>query len=122
MLARGGNEVARAASFTALVVASVGLVYSSRSRTRSLVATLGERNPTLWWMTGFVAMLLATILYVPALQARFGFGQPGLGFILVGILSGSLAAGLIDAVKLRYAPAQTSLRSAGAAPGKTPSS
>lgn len=122
MLARGGNEVARATSFTALVVASVGLIYSSRSRTRSLVATFGERNPTLWWMTAFVAMLLATILYVPALEARFGFGQPGVGFILIGILSGVLAAGLIDAVKLRYAAAQTSLRSAGAAPGKTRSS
>jgi magnesium-transporting ATPase (P-type) len=122
MLARGGNEVARATSFTALVVGGVGLVYSSRSRTRSVVAALRERNPTLWWMTGFVAMLLATILWIPALAARFAFGEPPPGFILVGFLSGLLAVGLIDAVKLRYAGLQTSFRSTGAAPGNTRSS
>ncbi len=122
MLARGGNEVARATSLTALVVAGVGLVYSSRSRTRSVVATLGDRNPTLWWMTGFVAMLLAMILWVPALATRFAFGEPGAGSIVVGVLCGLLAVGLIDAVKLRYAGIQTSLRSTGTAPGNTRSS
>jgi magnesium-transporting ATPase (P-type) len=122
MLARGGNEVARATSLTALVVAGVGLVYSSRSRTRSVVATLGDRNPTLWWMTGFVGMLLAMILWVPALAMRFAVGEPGPGSILVGVLSGLLAVGLIDAVKLRYAGLQTSFRSTGTAPGNTRSS
>jgi len=75
-LQRGqSTEEARALAFAVMVVASVGLILTSRSRSQSLVATLGRSNPSLWWIVGAALTMLMRILSVPMLRDLFKFGR-----------------------------------------------
>jgi Ca2+-transporting ATPase len=103
MLMRSGPDAARATTFIALVVADVGLILSSRSRSRSLTALLREPNVVLWVLTAFVAAFLALVVTIPAAAALFSFGRPSALLLAVGVAAGVLAAGLLDAVKLSRA-------------------
>lgn len=78
------TEETRALAFTVMVVASVGLILTSRSRSQSLLATLGRRNAALWWIVGAAFAFLALILYVPTLRDLFKFGPlHSLDFVVV---------------------------------------
>ncbi len=68
-------EEARALAFTAMVLASVGLILTSRSTSLSLLATIGRRNAALWWIVSGALAFLALVLYVPTLQELFKFGR-----------------------------------------------
>ncbi len=73
-LYRGQDEnEARALTFTTLVVANLALVFTNRSWTRSLFETLRLPNPALWRVTGGAVLVLAVVLYVPAIRALFRF-------------------------------------------------
>jgi P-type Ca2+ transporter type 2C len=69
------TEEARALAFAVMVVASVGLILTSRSRSQSLLATLGRSNAALWWIVGAALAFLALVLWVPALRDLFKFGR-----------------------------------------------
>ena len=47
-----GEEDARALTFTTLIIASRGLVFTNRSWSYGLLATMRVPNPALWWVTG----------------------------------------------------------------------
>jgi Ca2+-transporting ATPase len=64
---------ARAFAFTTLVVANLALIYSNRSRTQTLLASLVAPNPILWIVTGLALALLALALYLPFLAGVFRF-------------------------------------------------
>jgi len=64
---------ARAFAFTTLVVANLALIYSNRSRTKTLLASLVAPNPILWIVTGLALALLALSLYLPFLAGVFRF-------------------------------------------------
>ena len=70
-----GADEARAMAFATLVVASVGLIFCNRSRSRTLLATLRAPNPALWWIASGALVLLALILCVPSLRNLFCFGE-----------------------------------------------
>jgi Ca2+-transporting ATPase len=71
-MARGSGELqARAVTFTALVLANLGLIAVNRSWTRSLAGALRVPNPALWWVTGGALGFLALVLYVPGLRDLF---------------------------------------------------
>jgi Ca2+-transporting ATPase len=86
-LYRGLNEnEARALTFTTLVVANLALVFTNRSWTRSLFETLRRPNPALWRVAGGAGLVLAIVLYVPAIRELFRFAPlhaPDLIFCLV---------------------------------------
>ncbi len=69
------TEEARALAFTVMVVASVGLILTSRSRSQSFLATIERRNAALWWIVGGALAFLALVLYVPTLRELFKFGR-----------------------------------------------
>ena len=69
------TEEARALAFTVMVLASVGLILTSRSRSQSLLATLDRSNAALWWIVGAALALLLLILYVPTLRDLFKLGR-----------------------------------------------
>ncbi len=69
-----GENQARALTFTALVVANLALVFTNRSWTRSLFETLRLPNPALWRVAGGAVLVLAVVLYVPAIRELFRFG------------------------------------------------
>jgi Ca2+-transporting ATPase len=67
------EPAARAFAFTTLVIANLALIFSHRSRARSLLASLLAPNATLWIVTGLALGLLALALYLPGLSGVFRF-------------------------------------------------
>jgi Ca2+-transporting ATPase len=73
-LARGlPTDDARAVTFTTLMVANLGLIFTNRSWKRTLWGTLRHANPALWWVSGGSALFLAAALLVPFLRRLFHF-------------------------------------------------
>ena len=64
---------ARAFAFTTLVVANLALIFSNRSRSRTLLASFTAPNPILWIVAGATLGLLALALYLPFLAGLFRF-------------------------------------------------
>ena len=67
------EPAARAFAFTTLVMGNLGLIFSNRSRTGSLWASLRVPNRTLWIVTGLTLALLGLALYLPWLARLFYF-------------------------------------------------
>ncbi|PIX96223.1 MAG: ATPase [Hydrogenophilales bacterium CG_4_10_14_3_um_filter_63_21] len=70
---------ARTFAFTTLVVANLALIFSNRSRSGELLASLTAPNPILWIVTGAALGLLALALYLPFLTGIFRFASLPLG-------------------------------------------
>jgi Ca2+-transporting ATPase len=68
-----GELEARAITFTTLILANLGLIFTNRSWQRSIVGPRRAHNPALWWITSGALVLLAATLYVPSLRALFRF-------------------------------------------------
>jgi len=68
-----GESEVRALCFAVLVLGSIGLILSNRSRSASLLSELKTRNPALWWIAGGALVLLVLVLTVPALRTLFKF-------------------------------------------------
>src|SRR5574340_60054 len=68
-----GEAEARALAFSTLVVANLGLIFTNRSWTRTIAATLRFPNAALWWVTGGALLFLGLTLYVPGLRELFRF-------------------------------------------------
>jgi P-type Ca2+ transporter type 2C len=65
------EEDARALTFTTLIIANLGLIFTNRSWTRVVLDTLRSPNTALWWVTGGALTFLGMALYVPFLQNLF---------------------------------------------------
>jgi Ca2+-transporting ATPase len=107
-LALGAPETeARALTFTTLVVANLALVLATRSRTRTILATLRTPNAALWWVLGGAAALLAVVLYVPFLRDLFGFAVLHPSDLLMCLAAGFASIVWFEGIKVlrrRWAP------------------
>ncbi len=73
-LARGLSEgEARAMTFTTVVLANLSLVFTNRSWSETILATLRRPNRSLWWVSGATVLALIAVLYVPVLRGLFHF-------------------------------------------------
>jgi Ca2+-transporting ATPase len=73
-LYRGQGELdARALSFTTLVLGNVALIWTNRSRTRTVFELLPSPNLALWAVTAGAMVLLSLVLYVPWARNLFQF-------------------------------------------------
>lgn len=68
-----GEEDARALSFTALILANLGLVLTNRSWSQPVLNTLRSPNAALWWVISATLVSLGLVLYVPFLRELFRF-------------------------------------------------
>jgi Ca2+-transporting ATPase len=82
------EDAARAIAFVAIVSGNLALIFAMRSRTRSVLQTLGERNVALWAITAGALAALVAVLYVPPAAALFRFSPPGAGEFGAGVLAG----------------------------------
>jgi Ca2+-transporting ATPase len=97
---------ARAFAFTTLVIANLALIFSNRSRTRSLLASLRVPNPILWIVTGLTLGLLALSLYLPVLANLFRFAPLPPTELAVAVGLGLVSVAWFQVLKLaRYAAA-----------------
>ncbi len=69
---RGAAE-ARTLTFTTLIVANLGLIFTNRSWSRTIWANLGSRNSALAWVAGGAVLLLGLVLYLPFFRLLFHF-------------------------------------------------
>lgn len=96
---------ARALAFTTLIIANLGLIWTNRSRTRTVLETLRSPNAALWWITVSAFVFLGLVLYVPFFRVLFQFST--LHALDVAICFGAAAFSvfLVDVWKIshRYA-------------------
>jgi len=82
---------ARAFAFTTLVIANLALIFSNRSRSRSLLVSLTAPNPILWIVIGATLGLSTLALYLPFLAGLFRFAP-----LPCGELAAAFALGLVS--------------------------
>jgi Ca2+-transporting ATPase len=84
-------DKARWLAFVALVVGNLGLIFTNRSWTRSIIATLRIPNKALWWVTGGALGFLILVSGVPFFRSLFGFATQS-----TWELAACLGAGLVS--------------------------
>ncbi len=86
---RGESEMtARTLAFTILVIGNLTLIFTNRSWTLPIIATLRTPNRSLWWVILGAAALLVLTIYVPFMQTLFRFAPLQLADITVCIACG----------------------------------
>jgi Ca2+-transporting ATPase len=100
-------DAARAFAFATLVMGNLALIFSNRSRTGSLLASLRVPNRTLWIVTGLTLGLLGLALYLPWLARLFFFEPLSLSNLLSALGLGLVSVLWFEAIKLsrRLSPA-----------------
>jgi Ca2+-transporting ATPase len=68
-----GEQEARALAFTTLIIANLGLIFTNRSWSRTILATLRTQNSALWWVTAGALGFLGFVLFTPFLRDLFHF-------------------------------------------------
>jgi Ca2+-transporting ATPase len=78
----------RALIFVTLVVANLGLIFTNRSPTRTIIGTLRTPNRALWWVVGGAVGFLLLALYVPFLKTMFQFATLHLEDLVICLVAG----------------------------------
>ena len=94
-----GADEARALTFTTLVLASIGLIFTNRSWSKSAWATLQSPNPALWWVTSSALALLALVVFLPVLNSLFSFSKLHAVDVALCVLVGMATFGLFEVFK-----------------------
>jgi len=73
---RGEPETnTRALTFTTFIIANLALILANRSWTRTILATLHNPNPALWWVIGGAGAALTLVNNVPFMRDLFRFSK-----------------------------------------------
>jgi Ca2+-transporting ATPase len=86
------DSEARAVGFAAIVFSNLALLFVTRSRRRTALATLREPNAALWWITLGALAALGVAIYVPWAGALFKFSA--LGAAELALAAGAGVAGV----------------------------
>ena len=90
----------RAFTFATLVVGNLALIFSNRSRTKSLWHSIRVPNRTLWAVTGLTLGLLGLALYQPWLARLFFFEPLSMSNLLLAVALGGISVFWFEAMKL----------------------
>jgi Ca2+-transporting ATPase len=90
----------RAFTFTTLVVGNLALIFSNRSRTKSLWHSILVPNRTLWAVTGLTLGLLGLALYLPWLARLFFFEPLSISNLFLAVALGGISVLWFEAMKL----------------------
>jgi Ca2+-transporting ATPase len=90
---------ARAFGFSVLIVANLALIFSNRSRSRTVLASLRAPNRVLWIVTGTALGLLALSVYLPFLQRVFRFSPLSARDALLSLAAGCASLLWLEAIK-----------------------
>lgn len=94
------DDEARAMTFTALVIANLGLILTNRSWSRTITRTMRTPNKALWFVLGGTIVFLGLVLYVPALMKLFQFGRMNAGEVIVAVCAGALSVLWFELLKV----------------------
>ncbi|MBI2868531.1 MAG: cation-translocating P-type ATPase [Chloroflexi bacterium] len=90
---------ARTLTFTTLVIANLGLIFTNRSWSTTILSRLGSRNTALMVIVVATLVFLGLVIYVPFLRGLFHFGVLHLNDILVSFAAGAASVLWFEAVK-----------------------
>jgi Ca2+-transporting ATPase len=94
-----GDLQARALTFTALILANLGLILTNRSWSRSLAATFRVPNAAFWWVLVSALALLALVLWVPEIRDAFRFSPVHLVDLGLCVAAGSVPTLFFEGLK-----------------------
>jgi Ca2+-transporting ATPase len=94
------EDEARVFAFTNLVIGNLGLIFTNRSWTRSILATLRIPNKALWWVTGGALGFLALTIFVPFLQGLFSFGTTEIWKLGLCLVTGLISILISESLKV----------------------
>jgi Ca2+-transporting ATPase len=95
------REHAPAISFTTLVLGNLALIWSNRSRTRTIPEMLASPNRPLWAVTAGALLLLALVLNAPSLRALFEFSYLHIGDLFLCSALALIGVTGVEVIKLR---------------------
>ena len=95
-----GADEARALTFTTLVLANIGLIFTNRSWSKMALSTLKLPNPALWWIVSSAIAILMAVLFVPVLNDLFSFSNLHLVDLALCGLMGITIFGLLEISKM----------------------
>ena len=93
----------RALGFATIVSGNLALILANRSRSQSIVATLGRPNPALWWIVLGTLAALGAVVYFPPFAEVFRFAPLGAGDVLIALAAGAVGVLWFEIVKSRPA-------------------
>lgn len=103
MLYRGfGETEARMMGFVTLVISNLGLIFTNRSWSKSILATLKVPNSALWWVTGGAAGFLIVIVTIPYLQELFKFAPLHKWELIVIAVASGISILISESVKTPF--------------------
>jgi Ca2+-transporting ATPase len=97
------ENAARALSFVALIGAAVALIFVNRAPDSSFATLLRRPNAVFWVIACGAAIVVAAVLYVPALATAFRFAAPSAPLMLA-VLGGASAAVIAAGMLARREP------------------
>jgi Ca2+-transporting ATPase len=87
---RGQGELeARALTFTTLIVATLSLMFTNRSWSQTMLATMQRPNVALWWIVSGTLAALGCVLYVPVVRELFRFAPLHLNDLVLCATAGA---------------------------------
>jgi Ca2+-transporting ATPase len=102
---RGQGDIdARALSFTTLIIANLGLIFTNRSWSRTILQTLSSPNTALWWVTGGALIFLGIVLYVPFLRQLFHFSRLHASDLIICLAAGAVSILWFEVFKMLRRP------------------
>lgn len=96
-----GEGEARMMAFATLVIGNLGLIYTNRSWSRSILSTLRLPNPALWWVTAATFLFLGLAILIPFFNGVFGFGVLHLWEAVLVAAAGLVSILIAESAKLR---------------------
>ena len=93
------DDVARAMTFSVLVLSNLALIFANRFWSRSALLAWGGSNHAFIWIAIATVTVLGGILGVPALSGLFSFAAPSSLMLLAGVGAAVLSLLWFEAVK-----------------------
>ena len=81
----GSDDMARALTFTVLVLSNLGLIHTNRSWGLGSRRSSGESNRYFGWIAAATLALLGCVLGIPAVSGLFAFARPSAPMLLAGV-------------------------------------
>jgi len=101
------DDTARALTFAVLVLCNLGLIQTNRSWGRTAWLGHAGSNRQFGWIAAGAIVLLAVVLWVPAVGRLFAFAAPPPGALLAALGVAALALAWFDGVKRGKRPRLT---------------
>ncbi len=95
----GSDSVARAQTFTVLVLANLGLIYANRSWNTASWRGSGSSNSHFGWIAAATLVLLTCVLGIPQISGLFSFQRPAMAMLAACIGISVFALLWFEAVK-----------------------